>query len=133
MAGNISNYLETKLLEHSLGKTAFTLPTNVYAALYTVAPTDAGGGTEVTVANGYARVVTSWNSAVNGAITNAADIRFPSASTATGTWGTVVALGLFDASTNGNLLWYGPLSASVTINNGDDFRIAAGGLTITLD
>lgn len=132
MAGNISNYLENKLLEHSLGKTSFTMPATVYAALYLVTPTETGGGTEVS-GSGYARIATTWNTAVNGVITNAADIRFPSVSGAGSNWGTVVALGLLDASTAGNLLWYGPLSASVTINTSDDFRIAAGGLTITLD
>jgi hypothetical protein len=132
VAGNLSNYLENRLLEHSLGRTSFTMPTTVYAALYLVTPTEAGGGTEVS-GSGYARIATSWNAAVNGAITNAADIRFPAASGAGANWGTVVALGLLDASTSGNLLWYGPLSASVTVNTGDDFRIAAGGLTITID
>lgn len=48
MAGNLTNYLENKLLDHFLGTTAYTMPSPVYVALFTVAPGDAGGGTEVT-------------------------------------------------------------------------------------
>lgn len=134
MAGNLSNYLENKLLEHSLGKTSWTMPTTVYAALYTVTPSDSGGGTEVSPSGtGYARTSTTWNAASNGSITNAADIRFPSASTATGPWGTVVAIGLHDALSGGNLIYYGLLSASVSVGVGDYFQISAGNLTVTLD
>lgn len=137
MAGNLSNFLENKLLEHSLGKTSYTMPTNVFCALYTVAPTDATSGTEVsTSGTSYARIsrsATDWNAAVGGSITNSTDIRFPSAGEATGAWGTCVALAILDASTSGNILWYGPLSASISVNSGDHHRIAAAGLTITLD
>jgi hypothetical protein len=132
MAGNISNYLENKLLEHSLGKTSYTMPTTVYAALFTVAPTETGGGTEAT-GSGYARRPTTWASASLGTIVTGADLRFPSSGTAGASWGTIVAIGLMDASTSGNLLWYGPVSASVTVNTGDFFLITAGDLAISLD
>ena len=46
MAG-FSDYLEDKVLDHGFGGTAYTAPTTLYVALYTVAPTDTGGGTEV--------------------------------------------------------------------------------------
>jgi hypothetical protein len=47
MANNMSDYAENKVLELLVGKTAFSTPT-AYLALYTVTPTDAGGGTQVT-------------------------------------------------------------------------------------
>lgn len=133
MAGNLTNYLENVLLEHSTGKTSWTKPTNTYAALYTVAPTDSTSGTEVASASAYARQVITWGTAASGSIANSANIRWPSTGSATGSWGVVVAVGIFDALTSGNLLWYGPLSASVTIATGDSFQITSGGLTLTLD
>lgn len=133
MAGNLTNYLENALLEHSTGKTTWTKPTNTYGALFTVAPTDSAAGTEVASSNGYSRQQISWGSAANGAIANNAAINWPSTGSATGSWGTIVAVGVFDALTTGNLLWYGPLSASVTIGTGDSFSITTGGLTLTLD
>lgn len=137
MAGNITDYLENKILDHVVGSSrpAYTQPTATYAALFTVAPTDSTGGTEVALANNYARQSITWGAASGGAISNSADIRFPAnpATNATGTWGTVVAIGIFDASTSGNLLWYGPLSSSVTVTTGDSFKIATGGLTLALD
>lgn len=94
-------------------------------------PSDAGGGTEVT-GGSYARLVTTgkWASASAGSITTSADLDF---GTASASWGTIVAVGLLDASTVGNFLWWGPLSASKTINSGDAFKIPAGSLTLSLD
>ena len=37
----ISTYLGNKLLDHSLGSTSFTMPANVYVALYTATPSAA--------------------------------------------------------------------------------------------
>jgi hypothetical protein len=132
MAGNLSNYLENKLLDHSTGRAAYTAPTTTYLALYTVAPTDGTGGTEVS-ASGYARQAITWGAAASGSIATSANVRFPAAGTAAADYGTVVALGILDALTSGNLLWYGSLSASVTISTGDSYTITSGGLTLTLD
>lgn len=134
MSDNLSDYLELKLLEHSTGKTTFTKPTNTYLALFTVSPTDSTAGTEVTtVGTNYSRQAITWGTAVAGAIQNSAECRIPAAAgVATISWGTIVAIGIMDASSAGNLLWYGPLSAAVTVGAGDDFKIAALGLTLSL-
>lgn len=131
MAGNISNYAELKILEHSIGKTTFTLPA-CWVAVYTADPTEADSGTEVT-GGSYARqqiLAAGWASATAGAITTAADITFP---TATANWGTLTHVGVRDASTTGNLIWYGPLTASKVINTGDVFKILTGQLSLSLD
>lgn len=101
-----SDYLESKVLDHLLGRTTYTAPATVYVALYTTAPTDAGGGTEVS-GGGYARKAvtndaTNWPAASGGSKANGTAIAFPEA---TANWGTVVAWGLFDASSDGNLLY----------------------------
>lgn len=127
MAGSKSDYLENKILDHVLKNTAYTSPTTVYVGLYTAAPTDAGGGTEVS-GNGYARKSVAFSAAASGATSNSAEITFdtPSAS-----WGTIVAFGIFDALTTGNLLYWGDLTANKTVNTGDVVRFPIGDIDIT--
>ena len=122
--GSKSDYLELEILDHTFGKGSFTPPT-IYVALYTVTPTDAGGGTECT-GGSYARKVTAgadWNVAASGSISNANDITFVEA---TASWGEVVAFGLFDALTVGNLLYWGAITTPKTIDNGDTAKFAGG-------
>jgi len=133
MAGK-SDYLENKILDFLLGGVSYTPPATVYIALFTAAPTDAGGGTEVS-GGGYARVAvanntTNFPTASNGTKSNGTTITFP---TATADWGTVVAVGIFDAATGGNLLFWANLTTSKTIQNGDTAQFAAGSLTFTED
>ena len=123
-----TDFLETKLVSHTFSATAYTSPSTVYVALYTVAPTDSTTGTEVS-GGGYARHSASFTTTGNAA-TNASAIEYP---TATGNYGTVVAVAILDASSSGNMLAYATLSASKTISTGDVFRIPAGDLDITLD
>lgn len=131
----ISDYLEDALIEHIFGNTNYTRPATIYLALFTVAPTDAGGGTEV-VGNNYARLgldtgaSSAWTR-TNNVASNTANAEFAQASG--GNWGDILAVGLFDASSGGNLLFHGPLAATKTVNDGDIFRFNAGDLTITLD
>jgi hypothetical protein len=127
MSGSMSNYLENKLLDHSLGTTSFTMPSGVFAALYTVAPSDSGGGTEVT-GGSYSRKSATFAAASSGTAANSNNIDFTGMPAAT-----VVAIGLFDASTSGNLLFHGTLNSAKTVDSGDTLRIAIGDLSITLD
>lgn len=128
MAGNLSNYLENKILDHVLGRTAFTMPT-VYVALFTTDPTDAGTGTEVT-GGAYARQPISFNAAANGASGNSALVAFP---TATAPWGTITHAALYDALTGGNMLWHGPLGTSVAISSNQRYELPASTLTVGMD
>ncbi|MBM3893950.1 hypothetical protein FJ365_06170 [Candidatus Dependentiae bacterium] len=129
MAGNLTNYLENKLLDHFLGTTAFAMPSPVYVALFTVAPSDAGGGTEVTGGTGpYARQTATFSAASSGATSNSANIDFAGMPATT-----TVAIALFDAVTSGNMLVYGTLTANKTTDAGDTLRIATGDLDISID
>ena len=123
-----TDYLETKLLAHTFSATAYTSPTTVYVALYTVAPTDSTTGTEVTGGD-YVRKSAALTTTGNEA-TNSAAIEYP---TATADYGTVVAVAVLDASTGGNMLAFASLAVSKTISTGDVLRIPAGDLDITLD
>ena len=130
MAG-FSDYLEDKVLDHVFGGTAYTAPGTLYVALYTSAPSDTGGGTEVS-GGSYARksmaaMTVSGTSPTTA--TNGAAVEFV---TATGTWGTVTHVGVFDAATSGNLMAWAALTASKAVSSGDFFRFDAGDLDITL-
>jgi hypothetical protein len=125
---SFTNFLETEILDHVFGGNAYTAPGTLYTGLYTAAPSDTGGGTELS-GNGYARQATAFTVTGNTASNTSAE----EWATATGSWGTITHVGVFDASTGGNLMAYGTLTASKTIATGDVFRIPAGDLDITLD
>jgi hypothetical protein len=129
---SFSDYTENLVLNWLLTTNSATRPTAWYVGLFTAAPSDTGGGTEVS-GSAYARKVTGTIS-VSGTspttATNAAAIEFAAASG--GNWGTVTHAAIFDASTGGNMLAWAPLTTSRTINDGDVFRIPASSLTVTL-
>jgi len=134
MAGSKSDYLENALLDHALGGGDYTRAGTVWVALYTAAPTDAGGGTEAT-GGSYARVAvvnnaTNWPAASGGAKSNGTAVTFPQASAS---WGTVVAFAILDAATSGNFLYWGDLTANKTIDTGDTCSFAIGDIDITED
>ena len=124
----MSNYLENALINGTIRGTTFTAPATVYVGLFTSDPTDAGSGTEVS-GGSYARQSATFTAPSNGATVSNADITFPQA---TGNWGTVGWIGIFDALTTGNLLYHTALDASKTIETGDIFKIASGNLSVTL-
>lgn len=133
---SMSDFLEGQLRAHIFRTASFTKPTALGIALFTAAPSDAGGGTEVT-GGSYARVNVApldanWTaaSATDGETDNAAAITFP---TATADWGTVTHVGIYDATTAGNLLFWGALTASKVVSSGDTFSFAIGALTVTFD
>ena len=127
MAGNLSDYLEVKLLDHFLGTTTYTKPTTVYLALYTAAPTDSSAGTEVS-GGSYARKVAAFNGAASGSTVNTSDIDFNGMPACT-----VVAIAVTDAITSGNILVYGPLTANKSLDAGDILRVSAGDLSISIN
>lgn len=129
MAGSFTDYLEDKILKHVFTNTAYTAPSTIYVGLFTVAPSDTGGGTEVS-GGSYARKSAAFSVSGTGTLaTNSAAVEFD---VATGSWGTIVAIGLFDALTTGNMIAWADLTASKSITSGDVLRIPTGDLDITL-
>jgi hypothetical protein len=124
----MSNYLENALINATLRNTSYTSPSTVYVALHTADPTDAGSGTEVS-GGSYARTAVTFGAPSNGVTTNNANVEFPQA---TGNWGTITHIGLWDASSTGDLLFHTPLDSSKVIDTGDIFRITSGNLSVTL-
>jgi len=127
---SFSNHLETEILDHVFGGNAYTAPGTLYLALHTANPDEDGSGTEVsTSGTAYARETVTFTVSGNTATTDAA-VEY---ATATANFGTVTHVGVWDASTAGNLLAYAALTSSKTIETGDVFRVPAGDLDITLD
>jgi len=124
----MSNYLENALINATLRATTYTSPATVYVALFTTDPTDANSGTEVS-GGAYARTAVTFAAPSNGVTTNSADVTFP---TCTLAWGIVTHIGIYDASTSGNLLYHTPLDASKTVDTADIFKISSGSLSVTL-
>lgn len=125
---SFTNDLETRVLQWALTNGSPTRPTTWYVGLFTAAPGEGGGGTEVS-GNAYARTAATFTVSGNTA-TNSGAVEFP---TATGSWGTITYAAVFDASSGGNMLLYAALTDSKTIGTGDILRIPAGELDVTLD
>lgn len=152
----LSDFLENKIIDwllraQAIGITGATAaagtgPTTVYVGLLTAAPSDSGGGTEVS-GGSYARVsvtsgLTAWagtqaaasttaSSGTGGTTSNNAAITFPAP---TANWGVCSHFGCYDASSGGNLLFWGALTTSKTVNSGDAApSFAAAALSLQLD
>ena len=127
---SLSNTFETRVLTWLLTGDAVTRPSSFYVALFTSNPDEDASGTEVsTSGTAYARQSVSFTVSGNTA-SNSAAIEFP---TATASYGTVTHIGVFDASTAGNLIAYAALSTSKAIDTGDVLRISSAELDVTLD
>lgn len=128
---SFTNYTENLVLNWLFTTNSVTRPTAWYVGLFTAAPSDTGGGTEVS-GNNYSRKATGTITVSGTATTatNAASIEFDPATG--GNWGTITHVAIFDASTSGNMLGWAQLTTSRTINDGDVLRIPAGDLDITL-
>lgn len=144
--GDKGSYLKDGLLKWlknaSLTGTPFngsTPPTTHYIALFTTNPTDDDGTGAVEVSGGsYARAsvtASSGYSAISGSGTNAHQISNSGTitfATPTANWGTVIGIGIYDASTSGNLLYWDTITSQV-INTGVVASLASGALVITDD
>jgi hypothetical protein len=141
----LTDYFENKLIDQIFRAQAFTFPGTLHIGLLTAAPSDSAAGTEVS-GNSYARAsvtgsLANWagtqstgsttaSSGTGGTTSNNNAITF---ATPSGTWGTVTHVGIYDASTSGNLLVYAALTTSKTINSGDTVTFPAGSLTFQID
>jgi hypothetical protein len=135
MASGKSDYLENGLLNHIFNGASMTSPgATLYVSAHTAAVADDGSGAEVsTSGTAYAREAvtkntTNFPTTSTGTISNGTAITFD---VATGNWGTVTSIGIWDAITAGNLLYWGDLTASQTVNTGNQFSIPAGDLDIS--
>ena len=124
----MSNFLETALINGTLRGTTYTAPAAVYLGLYTSDPTDANTGSEVS-GGSYVRKAITFGAPSNGVSLNTAAIEFDQA---TADWGTIGWVGILDAVSSGNLLYHTALDLAKQIDNGDIFKINISNLSVTL-
>ena len=133
MAGAASNYLEGKILDHVLTSSAYTQPAR-YVALFTSDPGETGSftGEVSTSGTAYSRQAVTFAAASSGTSATNATVTF---SAATASWGTIGYVAICDSGSAGagNVLFYGPVTVSKTIDTGDTFQITSGNLTVSLD
>ena len=134
-----SNYLENKVLDHVLTATAYTQPGTRYVALFNntsgnaAANLEAGTLTDETSTSGtaYARKTVTFAAASSGSSATNATVTFDAA---TASWGTITHVAVMDGGTAGagNVLFWGAVTTSKTIDTGDTFQISSGNLTVSL-
>jgi len=121
-------YADNTALNLFLRNTPFAPPTQTYLGLFSVTPTPAGGGTEI-AGNGYVRVAITFLPPTNGQCASMADVIFPV--NIISDWGNVVAFGVFDAISGGNLLYFANLSSTRYVAVNDQIKFPAGQIIAT--
>ena len=132
-----SNYLENKVLDHVLTATSYTAPGTRYLALFNntsgnaAANLEAGTLTDEVSTSGtaYARKAVTFAAASGGTSATNATVTFDAA---TASWGSITHVAVMDAATGGNVLFWGAVTTSKTIDTGDTFQVTSGNLTISL-
>jgi hypothetical protein len=127
---NLTDYSEKLLLDWMMTDGSATRPTAWFLALFSAAPGDSGGGTEL-AGNGYSRQEIAFAAAgtPGGQTSNTALVRFePSGAE----WGTITHFAIFTASSGGNMLWHGALTAERTVADGVPVEFAIGSITLTM-
>lgn len=133
--GSFGNYLENALLDHvfQCGGANLVPAANLYVALSTADPLDTGAGIAEPAGGSYARALANashFASAANGAVTNDADIPFP---TATLAWGTITHFAIYDANVAGNMLAHGSLATPKAVSAGDTAKFVTADIVVSLD
>lgn len=137
---NISDYLETQLINHIFRTSTYSKPSTLAIALVKTPVTDSQTGATIDEVNGtnYARVElapadANWanTNGSNGQTNNLSLIQFPAAGDI---WGTIVGLAVLDNATigQGNVLFWSTFSESKSVGTNDVVAIDIGNLTITL-
>jgi hypothetical protein len=137
-----SNYLEKKVLDHVLRNTAYSQPSGLWLALFNntsgnaATNLEAGTLTDETSTSGtaYVRKTIAFDAATGTNPTVALSTATVTFDAATADWGTITHVAIMDSVTAGagNVLFYGAVTTSKTIQTGDTFQVTAGNLTIAL-
>ena len=123
-----SDYLEEKVLDATLKGGTFPTISTAYLAVFTSDPTDAGSGSECNW-SGYAREAMTFGAISGGQTSTGTQIQFPAL---VGASVTVTHIGIYDATTGGNLLYHTNLQNSKTLTADDVLSFAVNGVTVQL-
>lgn len=139
ISSGMSQFLMPAIINHSMGKTAYTMPSTVGMALCTAAPTSTSTGASITEAayTGYteeavaASSLNSATSATPSVMTNSSAITFPNC---TGGTSTLLGFVIKDSTTigSGDCLWYGTLTSTTISTTQTPPTVASGSLSLQL-
>ncbi len=131
---SFSTYLAAKVAQLLFKNNSGSLTTpgdSLYVALFTAATgLEANTPSAELAGDGYARVqveAADWTES-DGVVVNDQDIEFPQA---TDDWGTVTHAAVMDASTSGNVLYWGALTTPREVLDEDVFTIGAGAFSVS--
>lgn len=129
-----SDYLEDKVLDHVLrySTAPYTAPSTLYLALFTASTgleSNSPSAEVSTSGTAYVRKAVTFAAASSGTSATNATVTFDAA---TASWGTITHVAIMDASTAGNVLFWGAVTTSKTIDSGDTFQVSSGNLTVSL-
>jgi hypothetical protein len=139
-----SNYLEAKVLDHVLrySTAPYTGASTLYLALFNNTSTNAAANLEAgtltdevtTSSSAYARKAVTFAAASGTNPCTSATNATVTFDAATASWGTVTHVAVMDGATAGagNVLFWGAVTTSKTIDTGDTFQVTSGNLTISL-
>lgn len=128
--GAMSDYLEAKILDHTLAGVPYAPPATKYVSLHTSSPGEAGSAASEVTGGQYQRALAQFGAATTaGSTSNSNTLAFAGMPAVT-----VTHVAVYDGPAAGsNLLYYGALTAPVAVTAGGTFVINAGGLTVSLD
>lgn len=126
MADSLSNTAENRVLDFINGLTATAPTAPLKVALVTAAGDDATAGTEV-AGGSYARKTLTVGAAVSGATASSADLAWTGMPACT-----IVGWEIWDSAGTPVRLWYGPLDANKVLAAGDEYKITAGNLALSI-
>jgi hypothetical protein len=131
---SFSNYMENKVIGLVFKQNTYASPTNLYIALSKSTLSDASTGTTMAgeIATGsYARKkCNTWDAVSGGATENSQPVTFAQATAA---WGVLSYFAVCDKTTKGNVIGWGPLTATKNIASGDTYKFATGDIDVTID
>lgn len=130
----ITYYSANRILDRNFGGTAYTPPATMYFGLSTTTIQIDGTGASEPSGGAYARVAltndkTNWGVASNGALTNLSAVTFPESTTS---WGTITYVGIWDASTSGNIWFFDALTPSRAVASATTVLFAIGAITVQM-
>jgi hypothetical protein len=130
----ITYYSANRVLDKNFGGTAYSEPATYYFGLSTTTIQIDGTGKTEPTGGAYARVAltnnkTNWGTSSNASLTNSTAVTFPES---TASWGTITYVGMWDASTAGNIWWFDALSPARAVASTTTVLFAIGAITVSM-
>lgn len=126
-----TDFMVHELYDHAFRNASYTPPATVYVALLTTLPSNStGSGLVECSAAWYSRQSVTFGAAANRGVTNSAQITFTS-NASEAVLDDIEGVGIYDASTAGNLMRVVRATANLIVQVGGQVIIPTGQLALT--